>query len=187
MKIMCYITSKTVIHNKKKSCKKLNLFYRKLATKVRYLNFRPYVDEMKDYEKEFKDSGYYFKQSGNECTLIKFTLLDNGFQEAYSNSNWLILISSGSIKQELYKNLRKYQKVNHFPSSTELTRKDLLYKNVLKSHLKNNIKIVSFVPHSYILPQDYCFMEEVCIRINKHYLGYGKGPSVYMDSKANCF
>jgi len=86
--------------------------------------------------------------------------MDNGFVETSTN-DWTLLISSGSIKEDVYKNLRKYQKVNHFPRSTELTRKDLLYKNVAKFQANNNnLKSLNFIPHSYVLPQDFSYLEE---------------------------
>ena len=89
-------------------------------------------------------------------------MLDNGFNESNcSFKEWTVLFSSGSIKQQVYQNLKKYQKINHFPRSTEITRKDLLYKNIAKMQGNHHLKAFNFVPQSYILPQDYSFLEEV--------------------------
>jgi len=35
-----------------------------------------------------------------------------------------------NIKVQVYQSLTKYQKVNHWPKSTEMTRKDCMYKNL---------------------------------------------------------
>ena len=133
-----------------------------MASKIRYLNFRPYIDSLDTINIIQRDYGYYYKFLGSEINLLKFTLIDNGFIEANAN-DWTVLFSSGSIKQNIYQNLRKYQKVNHFPRSFELTRKDLLYKNVSKFQVQNNIKTLNFIPNSYILPQDFSYLEEVTI------------------------
>ena len=94
--------------------------------------------------------------------------MDNGFNESNSSTKeWTVLFSSGTIKQNIYQNLKKYQKLNHFPRSTEITRKDLLYKNISKMQGKN-LKAFNFVPQIFILPQDYSFLEEV-----NHYLNIG--------------
>ena len=58
--------------------------------------------------------------------------------------------------------LQPYQRVNHFPNHAELTRKDLLAKN-LKAHRRRLEKAgkideaatYDFVPETYALPNDY--------------------------------
>lgn len=58
--------------------------------------------------------------------------------------------------------LLPYQRVNHFPNHAELTRKDLLAKNV-KAHRRrlekagdvNEAKTYDFMPETYALPNDY--------------------------------
>jgi len=62
--------------------------------------------------------------------------------------------------------LGDHQLVNHFPNHYELTRKDLMYKNV-KRYRKDLRKAgyddarLNFVPTTFILPQDYTlFLEE---------------------------
>lgn len=62
--------------------------------------------------------------------------------------------------------LEPHQIVNHFPNHYELTRKDLMVKNV-KRYMKQQKKDLlvestpEFIPVTYILPQDYSlFVEE---------------------------
>lgn len=49
--------------------------------------------------------------------------------------------------------LNRYQKINHFPNSLHLGRKDLLWKNIYRLKLKypNDFNIA---PHSWVLPED---------------------------------
>ena len=62
--------------------------------------------------------------------------------------------------------LQDHQLINHFPNHYELTRKDLMYKNV-RRYRKEVAKLgvddarLNFVPKTFILPQDYSlFIEE---------------------------
>lgn len=43
---------------------------------------------------------------------------------------WLGNINNQSNKFQFFENLKEYQKINHFPMSTELTRKDRLAANI---------------------------------------------------------
>jgi hypothetical protein len=128
---------------------------------IRYLNFRPYVgysDEF--YLNETETSKYFYKSLGNECTLIKGLLEDNGFAQT-SGKNWTILWSSGSIKEKYYRDSGQFQKLNHFPRNCELTRKDLLYKNISKFQmLFPSLKPFGFVSEAYLLPNESKFLEE---------------------------
>jgi tubulin polyglutamylase TTLL5 len=157
---------------------------------MRYLDFRPYIDDIDQKLKTPKDLGYYYKMLGADCKLIKNTLEDNGLKEATTGNNFTLLWSSGAIKPEVYKNLKKYQKINHFPKSKEITRKDFLYKNIckLQSHLKANQKDFNFIPESFILPNEHKFLEESmekdanCIWIIKP-VASSQGKGIFVTNK----
>ena len=55
--------------------------------------------------------------------LIRSVAEANGFAPTESHE-WNILWSSSSCKSYLYEGLNEYQKINHFPQSHEITRKD---------------------------------------------------------------
>jgi tubulin polyglutamylase TTLL5 len=151
--------------------------------KIRYLNFRPYIDLPKEKEEEDNKNidlencesvsivsncnpsntnpvNYYFKLAGNGCLLVKKLLEDNGFIQSIRNEEWTITWSSGHIKLNNYEKLHKYQKMNHFPRSNELTRKDLLYKNLSKLKESFPGTKFDFLPESYILPNEYTFLKD---------------------------
>lgn len=52
-----------------------------------------------------------------------------------------------------------HQRVNHFPRSYELTRKDRLYKNIEKVQRLKGMKHFDFIPQTFVLPGDY---RELC-------------------------
>jgi hypothetical protein len=51
-----------------------------------------------------------------------------------------------------------YQKVNHFPKTFEITRKDALYRNISKMQSKFS-RQYDFVPKTYILPKDMVYLQ----------------------------
>jgi hypothetical protein len=136
---------------------------------LRYLDFRPLVitDEKKNV-----DLGYYYKIGGNDCPLVRSLLEDNGFIDVSNfvssifNREWTILWSSSSIETSMISKLNKYQKINHFPRSRELTRKDLLYINISKLKAICN-KGFDFLPQSFIFPKESKFLEEEMARDSK--------------------
>ena len=77
------------------------------------------------------DRGYYFVFNNCDIRLIRCTLEDNGFVEVGpKQQNWSLQWSCTSFKSEVYQSLKRFQKVNHFPRSYEITRKNSLYKQL---------------------------------------------------------
>ncbi len=181
-------SSKNTNYNSNSKAKKQQQrsFHNKLISKIkiRYLNFRPYIDLPKTQDEEINkntdvencdsisiitsnyntinsnQTNYYFKLLGNGCLLVKRLLEDNGFIESRRNEEWTIVWSSGHIKLSNYEKLNKYQRMNHFPRSNEMTRKDLLYKNLSKLKELFPGSKFDFLPESYILPNEYTFLKD---------------------------
>ncbi|XP_077319759.1 tubulin polyglutamylase TTLL5 isoform X2 [Lithobates pipiens] len=101
-----------------------------------------------------------FKMVRTDSRLVRNILSAHGFQEANANSNDFNLMWTGShIKPHLLRNLASFQRVNHFPRSYELTRKDRLYKNVQRMQQTHGVCNFSLLPRTYLLPgeyQDFC-------------------------------
>jgi tubulin polyglutamylase TTLL5 len=92
--------------------------------------FRPYIDPISIRPYKSSDKGYYYKTYNNaEARLIRYLLEDNGFREATKREHeFTIMWASSNIKSNVYQGLTRYQRVNHFPKSTEITRKDCMYR-----------------------------------------------------------
>ena len=136
---------------------------------VRYLNFRPYVDIPKELisennkatPKPITKTKYYYKLFGQDCALVRNLLEDNGFiQCPRTSSDFTILWSSIHLKPMLFSTLHKFQKINHFPRSCELTRKDLLYKNISKYKTLFPGTGFNFISDSFLLPNEHKFLED---------------------------
>lgn len=132
-----------------------------INTGTKYLNFRPFdayqlwKDETSKVARH-ADKGYYYRfNCQNEIKLIKFTLEDNGFlpqpfvkktmsttyQQIHQGDSkhmkvmgedWLLMWSTKMVKLNQFNLLKKQQKINQFPKSYELTRKDLLAERIMK-------------------------------------------------------
>ena len=72
-----------------------------------------------------------YKIFRGDTKLVRSILEANKFQHTESHE-WNVLWSCGSCKAYLYEGLNEYQKINHFPQSYEITRKDRLSINVAK-------------------------------------------------------
>ena len=61
------------------------------------------------------------------------------------------------ISAERFKNLKSFQKINHFPMSFEIGRKDKMYCNWerMKAIVSRDDRIqLDYCPETYILPRD---------------------------------
>ncbi|KAK0092621.1 hypothetical protein PV326_001009 [Microctonus aethiopoides] len=57
-------------------------------------------------------------------------------------------------KPDVLRNLAPFQKVNHFPRSYEITRKDRLYKNIEAMQRSKGLRNLDFIPQTFLLPSE---------------------------------
>jgi tubulin polyglutamylase TTLL6/13 len=74
-------------------------------------------------------------------------------KEDQSHDLFLIWIDS-YVSEEFVKRLKSYQRINHFPSSCELGRKDLLATN-LNLARSTMPQLYQFYPNTWVLPRDF--------------------------------
>lgn len=99
------------------------------------------------------DYKLYFHVSGNVHT---YNSVVNSFVFAGFSSNekkFNVLISAVP-KFQLIRELNVFQKVNHFPASKQLGRKDYLWKNV-NTMRRKFLKDFEICPKTYVLPEEY--------------------------------
>ncbi|XP_051477428.1 tubulin polyglutamylase TTLL5 isoform X3 [Apus apus] len=101
-----------------------------------------------------------YKIVRTDSRLVRNILAAHGFHEVHpSSSNYNLMWTGSHLKPYLLRSLTDIQKVNHFPRSYELTRKDRLYKNVSRMQLAHGFKTFHILPQTFILPteyQDFC-------------------------------
>ncbi|CAI2370307.1 unnamed protein product [Moneuplotes crassus] len=95
-----------------------------------------------------------FKLLKCDIKLIRSIFLNNGFS-ATDSHDWNCLWINSSGKSYLYENLNRYQKINHFPHSYELTRKDRLAYNIGKMQMRFGEIDFDISPETYVLPDQF--------------------------------
>jgi len=123
----------------------------------KFLNFRPLLASKRPPPPPNK--GYFFKFLNNEVKLIKWTFEDNGFREG--KKDWMIGWANSALRSNVYQSLTRWQKVNHFPRSHEITKKDSLFKNFSRMQSLHGKKHYDFVPETYVLPGDLNELAEI--------------------------
>lgn len=97
------------------------------------------------------DNTHIYNALVNTCKVAGWTLIDtqSGPQANQFNLQWTGYINYPDIRE-----LNKFQKTNHFPGSTQLGRKDLLWRNMnrLRSKFPSEYAIT---PMSFVLPEDW--------------------------------
>ncbi|KAJ0173465.1 hypothetical protein K1T71_010614 [Dendrolimus kikuchii] len=110
-----------------------------------------------------------YKLINTETKLLHRLLQAHGLQETSAESKDFNLMWSGlHPKPDVLRSLTPYQRVNHFPRSYELTRKDKLFKNIEKMQYFRGLKHFDFIPTTFLMPAEY---KELC---SSHYRT--KGP-----------
>ena len=58
------------------------------------------------------------------------------------------------MKSNVFQQLAKYQKINHFPKSFELTRKDFMNERIARMTEIHGKRNFNFTPLTYVLPKE---------------------------------
>ena len=92
-----------------------------------------------------------FRVLGSEIKLIISILQSHGF---LSCRKWNVLWTSQHLKSYFYQGLNKHQRVNQFPRSYEITRKDTLCRNINRMKALHGERNYGFVPEGWVLPAE---------------------------------
>lgn len=94
-----------------------------------------------------------WKMSPITPIVVRSTVARSGFKPSKKNYDWIGYFGK-HMKASGFRSLKEYQKINHFPGSFQLGRKDRLWRNLSRMQAKFGKKEFGFVPQSYILPWD---------------------------------
>ncbi|NXN58811.1 TTLL4 polyglutamylase, partial [Rynchops niger] len=85
--------------------------------------------------------------------IVKQTVGRSHFRVSKKSNDWLGCWGH-HMKSPSFRAIREHQKLNHFPGSFQIGRKDRLWRNLLKMQTRCGKKEFNFFPQSFILPQD---------------------------------
>ncbi|KFQ32923.1 Tubulin polyglutamylase TTLL4, partial [Mesitornis unicolor] len=85
--------------------------------------------------------------------IVKQIIGRSHFRISKKSNDWLGCWGQ-HMKSPCFKAIKEHQKLNHFPGSFQIGRKDRLWRNLLKMQARCGKKEFSFFPQSFILPQD---------------------------------
>ncbi|XP_010161103.1 tubulin polyglutamylase TTLL4 [Antrostomus carolinensis] len=85
--------------------------------------------------------------------IVKQTVGRSHFRVSKKSNDWLGCWGH-HMKSSSFRAIREHQKLNHFPGSFQIGRKDRLWRNLLKMQARCGKKEFNFFPQSFILPQD---------------------------------
>ncbi|KAJ8673195.1 hypothetical protein QAD02_004457 [Eretmocerus hayati] len=96
-----------------------------------------------------------YKIFQTDTKLINVLFQSHGLTEVSINEpTFNILWMGNHPKPDVLRSLLPYQKVNHFPRSYEITRKDRLYKNIEAMQRSKGLRNLDFIPQTFVLPNE---------------------------------
>lgn len=100
-----------------------------------------------------------WKMSSITPNVVKATIARSNFKLANGKHDWIGVWGS-HMKPECFRLIREYQKINHFPGSFQIGRKDRLCRNLYHAQAIFGKQEYNFVPITYVLPQDYNLLKQ---------------------------
>ncbi len=106
----------------------------------------------------FKDVAQFIFRMPEVPVILKKYLLSKGWKEWSADycrdDEWNLRWKSGRYRPTEYKTPREFQRMNHFPKSSIITKKDTMLRALRKSKAIHG-NVYSFFPDSFILPTEY--------------------------------
>lgn len=99
-----------------------------------------------------RPGGPSFRINGIDAPVLRQTLLSNGLAPT-TDRDQVILWNGSRVADNTYRLLNAFQKVNHFPGSTELTQKDRTWVNLRTMAKRFGKAAFNFIPETYIVPE----------------------------------
>ena len=117
-----------------------------------------------------------FKFIGANPPLLKAILESHGFEQSTSTNkeDFVFLWCSQQVKGYFYRTLKQYQKINSFPRSWEVTRKDCMFRNLSRMAEIHKNREFNFLPETFVIPEDR----------NAVILAHNKDPGIWIVKPA---
>eukprot|EP00949_MAST-11_sp_MAST-11-sp1_P000951 g951.t1 len=96
-----------------------------------------------------------FRMLGStEAKIVVSSLQKNGFVQIRRGDAFHVMWTTQQLKSYDYQALRRHQRINQFPRTHEITRKDTLCRNIARMKETHGERFFSFVPAGFVLPAE---------------------------------
>lgn len=104
-------------------------------------------------ENQAKKGAFTFRSDKHGLSVINALLHSNGFSRTRS-TDFSVWWGSRKVRHSELKSLKRWQRINQFPNTFGITRKDNLCRNIVKMQQTHGFKYFDFVPRTFVLPQE---------------------------------
>jgi hypothetical protein len=137
-----------------------------VAGRVTMLQFRPLerllsANECRAMMRQV-DSPLVFKLSYNDSRLVESLLCTHGLRACAHplSSDFNVMWTGSNVRSHVYRTLARHQRVNHFPRTSEITRKDRLAASVQRMQQLYGVRHFDFIPRTFALPAQRAEFEQ---------------------------
>ncbi|XP_077977176.1 uncharacterized protein LOC144432771 [Glandiceps talaboti] len=100
-----------------------------------------------------------FRLTDNMPEAVRMVLLERGWTEfeddEHEEHEWNLWWKTSRFRTSDYDHIAPWQRVNHFPKATAITKKDCLARNMRRLQGVYGANIYNFSPKAFNLPNDY--------------------------------
>ncbi|EER03161.1 conserved hypothetical protein, partial [Perkinsus marinus ATCC 50983] len=107
-----------------------------------------------------------FRLSYGDASLVRGILLHSGLVPREHGPDWVLSWTGSLPKEQSFQHLQEWQRINHFPSSHELTRKDRLWAHYAAMRELFGAEEFDYLPETFVLPDEKKSFLEVLIGSN---------------------
>lgn len=122
---------------------------------------------------------------GQGPELLRHVFLERGWQEydeeEQAEHDWNLWWRSSRFRHSDYELLRPWQRLNHFPKCTAITKKDALARNLRRMKAVHGAAAYSFSPLAFNLPNDYTKFLAHCSKLKEK----GRPPPFWICKPAD--
>uniref|UniRef100_H2YBA9 Tubulin--tyrosine ligase-like protein 9 n=1 Tax=Ciona savignyi TaxID=51511 RepID=H2YBA9_CIOSA len=120
-----------------------------------------------------EEEGLVFRTSDHVPDVLKQILTERGWNEYDEDEglsgSWNLWWKTQRFRKSEHDDIAPWQRLNHFPRTDAITRKDSLVRNLRRMRCVHGVHNFNFHPLAYILPNEYTkFVSDYAKEAQKH-------------------
>ncbi len=110
-------------------------------------------------ERECGFAPLVFRLHGGAPQVVREVLLERGWdeydEEEQEEGDWNLYWRASGFRKSDYENILPWQRLNHHPKMSQITRKDCLARHMRRMKIAFSAALYDFSPAAFILPNEY--------------------------------